>query len=99
MAGRANNFTLVLVDQLGQQVNGRATDVEAAMRFYPPDAMYPSGADNHSFIQSVVDSASGSLTVVWNGTVATPADNSLVYELNVSLANSDKVKGDHIMCC
>lgn len=82
-----SNFSLVLLDQLSQRVSGGAKDLVVTMGLYPP-----SQPDNLIYIQGIVDAGPGLAVVVWNGTKASPADNSLLYQLNVTTLRSQQVR-------
>lgn len=86
-AGSLSNFSLVLVNQLGLPVSGQAEQLSVSMSLFPP----PPASTPNDFIQSLVNSEKGSVVVTWNGTAATPSNNSILYQLNVTLKSSGQV--------
>ena len=85
-AGVLNNFTAVLIDQSGQRYSGGAGQLAVAMSRFPPTT-----GDSTTILQSVTDGGDGGVVVSWNGTLGTPADNSILYQLNISVAATGEV--------
>ena len=85
-AGHPNNLSLLVLDELGQTVHGQADQLNVSMSLFPPPVNSSS-----TYIRSVENSEEGGVIVVWNGTAATPADNSVAYQLNVTLKSSGQV--------
>ena len=85
-AGSLNYLSLLVLDELGQAVSGQADQISASL------SLFPAPLDSSSkYIQSVVDNEDGSVNVTWNATAASPTNNSLVYQLNVTLKSSGQV--------
>lgn len=84
--GVINNFTLVLLNELGQVVSGQASQISASLSLFPAPV-----TSSSKFIQAVANSEGGGVVVVWNGTAATPANNSVVFQLNVTVKSSSQV--------
>ena len=88
-AGSLNNFTLVLVDELGRQLSGLASSISASIAQYPPP---PTNIVDSSSIKAVVDCPDGTVNVSWTATAALPATIDLLYQLNVTLKMSQQVR-------
>ena len=85
-AGPTNNFSVVVVDELGQPIAGQADALSASLSLFPSPARSSS-----SLLQSLVNGEDGKVVVIWNGTAATPANNSVLYQLNITLRSSAQV--------
>ena len=77
----------MLIDQSGQRYSGGAGQLAVAMSRFPPTT----GDIKTQVLQSVTDSEDGGVVVSWNGTLGTPADNSILYQLNISVAATGEV--------
>lgn len=83
VAGEENNLTVALVDILGRPFGGDVQSVDVVLN--------ATGAENTSSILGFWSDSAGSLTVQWTGTEATPADDSLLYQIEVAVAETGQV--------
>ena len=79
-------LTVTLIDALGQQYSGDASNVTTSLAAYPTSLMSAAG------IIGFVSLGEGSVAIQWTATTATPANNSLLYQINVTLASSGQVR-------
>ena len=86
-AGETNTLTITLVDALGQQYSSDKSEVNLTASL----AEYPSSLMSAAGLIGVVSLGEGSVAIQWTATTATPADNSLLYQINVTLASSGQV--------
>ena len=85
-AGALNNFTVVVVDELGRRVWGAASQLAASLDLHLP--MRKAAA---SYIQGIEDEAGGNVNIIWNGSASPLVNASTIFQLNVTLRGSGEV--------